>query len=146
MGWAAAAPAIASVVGEVGGAIIGGRAQGKAADTQLQATREALAFEREKEAAAARQWEARQARLAPFRMGGVGLLQKYYGPDFYAQSQQFGAPQSGPTLNAAGRNLAQLALQRRMGIGEPPPAPAPEMEMDPALMEFDPEAWTRWRG
>lgn len=140
--------------GSLVGALIGSRASGRAADTQLQATREALAFEREKERRAAEQWAARQARLAPFRMGAVGLLQKYYGPDFYAQSQAFGgAPESGPTLNAAGRSLAQLALQRRMGIGEAPQmlqppvgvADAQPMGPDP-LMEFDPEAWKNWRG
>lgn len=122
-------------------AVLQSRSANKATDAQERATKEALALERERDAAAARQHAERQARLAPFRMGAVGLLQKYYGPDFYQQSQEFGAaPTPGPT--AQPRSLAQLALGSVPGT-EMQRYALPELPGEP--MAGEPKTWQDWR-
>lgn len=67
----------AAVVGggaQLVGGLIGSRAQGKATDANLQATREALAYQKERDAReeemARRQWEA-------YQVGRNYLLQRY---------------------------------------------------------------------
>lgn len=63
-----------NAAGQLGGAYLASRGNDKASKLQAQLTREALQLERDRDAALAAQWNAREARLAPFRMAQESVL------------------------------------------------------------------------
>lgn len=83
---AVAVPAIAAVVGgglKVGADIYGAKKQTKANreanELQMQGIREQIAFERERDNEARRQWDAEQQRRAPYREMADSLIRKQAG-------------------------------------------------------------------
>lgn len=114
MGWIG--PAITGAA-SLGGAAIGGKGANKAAQTQLTASREALAFEREKEAARQKQYEQGLAAWS----AGRRLLAARYGlnPEEVMPPGSIGAPAAaGPAAGppAAGGNIRDLLMARNEGV------------------------------
>lgn len=70
----------------------------RAADLQYKASQDAIALERERDAQARAQWEARESLLAPYRAISSGLANQY--------ARYYGLP-------TAGASLTSMAAPRR---------------------------------
>lgn len=116
MPWAVAAPAIASLAGTVGGAIMGSRSANKATKAQSDANTQALQFQREQEAARRQDY---QRAMQAYEVNRNALLKRYgidVGPSTYAQPAQAPqgagfAPQGRPPMPPQGAPMG-----RPMGV------------------------------
>lgn len=85
MGWAGAA---IGALGSLGGAAIGARSEGQARKEQSRANREALQYQREKDAMSRQQW---QQAMAAYEANRNALLRRY--------GMDIGGPAPGPDMN-----------------------------------------------
>jgi hypothetical protein len=123
MGWAKALSGIPivgdilNVGGQLGGAAIQARQANKAAEMQLQGNREALAFQREQEAARKAQFDR---AYAMWNAGRNALLQRY-GIDIAPEGMTGGnMAEPGPaptTMESMGGGPNELAMRFRGGRG-----------------------------
>lgn len=128
-------------VTQLGGALIGSRAQGNAAKAQERATMRAMALERERDAEARRRYDASQAdyqrRLAAYEANRRAVLEKY-GARFVdapgaAPGPAAATPGAAPGMVSGGPagvpgRLTLADITQRPGGREqaPPPPPIPD--------------------
>jgi hypothetical protein len=143
------AAAIPAAVGSIAGAVIGSKSNSQANQTQAKAAAEALAYQKQKDAqdqanyekqqaALKAQWDAEQARRAPYRAAAEALLRQN-GSRLGLSVPESQAPPTMPlgwSSNGTGttaptpRTLSSVAGLSQYGA---PPVIAPQMSLSDVL-------------
>jgi hypothetical protein len=128
--------AVIGAVGSLAGGLLGSRSNNKASDAEERSRREALQFEREREARRIMEFERAEAARAEYmkqwNMARQGLLKRW------------GVPMGGATLGTMGGADARASSAGRMPTGQAP-RPAgmmPQQGMRPSLANLD--QWQNW--
>jgi hypothetical protein len=142
---AAALPAITAVaplVGTLGAGILGSRSQGKATDASLQAQREALAYEKQKDAERKAEYDKAmkmyQAQMEAWQ-GNRRALARRYGINVPESAAGAGAGSASSPGGAVPRALTLGAI-----AGQRMAAPQQAPMMPQAPMDVDPSGWEDW--
>jgi hypothetical protein len=144
---AIAAPAIGAA-GSLAAGVLGSRAQSKATDASLQAQREALAYEKQKDAERKAEYDKAmkmyQAQMEAWQ-GNRRALARRYGINVPEPSPMPGPGPGGPMPGGAvPRGIAPRRSALTLGAiaGQAPPQEAPMMPQAP--MDVDPSGWEDW--